>query len=78
MQKELIFVSRTAGVAKETNRPYDILTLSNGLRAGNVSFDSKLDTSSLKEGDHVKATFVVDLNYENRWTARLVELVKVK
>jgi len=80
MPKTLIFVDRKAGLAKDTQKPYDILTLSNGLRAGNVYMKdaTSINTDGFKEGDKVEAKFEVDLNYANNWTAVLISLSKVK
>jgi len=74
MQQELIFVSANAGTSSKTGRPYNIITLSNGLRAGVVNNPNGVDTTGMKEGDTVLAKFEVDLNYSNEWTVKLVGL----
>lgn len=78
MQKtKLYFVSAHAGTSKKSGQPFNIITLSNGLRAGVVGNPHNLDVTELREGDEVEAGFDIDLNYNNEWTVKLVSLEKI-
>lgn len=71
---KLIFVSANSGTSQKSGRPYNIITLSNGIRAGVVNNPNNLHTDDFDEGDEVIAGFDVDLNYNNEWTLKLVSL----
>lgn len=72
--QKLIFVSSHAGTSKKTGQPYNIVTLSNGIRAGVISNPENIDCSIFEEGQEVVAGFEVSLNYSNEWTLKLVSL----
>jgi len=73
----LIFVGAHSGTSKKNGRPYNIITLSNGMRAGVINNPNNIDTSGLEEGDQVLAEFDVDLNFLNEWTIKLVSLKRI-
>jgi len=75
---EVVFVSRHAGIGKESQKPYDILAISNGIRTGSISFDPTIGTELLKEGDKCIATMQVTMNFKNEWGVYLTKLVKAK
>lgn len=78
MQKTLVFVSANSGTSKKTGNAYNLITLSNQLRAGTLNNPLKLDTSHLKEGDEIRVTFDLDLSYKNEFILIPTKIEKIK
>lgn len=71
---KLFFVDAIAG--EKNGRKYSLVSLSDGLRTATTNNPNSIDTSHLTEGDEVKATFDVAINFRNEFQTTLVALDK--
>lgn len=63
MKKTFIFVEYRTGVSKESQRPYQILTLSDGLRSAQFPNPKGLDFTQYNEGDRLLLELDLKINY---------------
>lgn len=71
--QSVIFVSSNAGTS-EKGRRYDLVTLSDGLRAFTVNNPKQIDFSKYKEGDKLDIQFKL----KGSWTGKGVDVEIVK
>jgi len=72
---DLKFVDYKQG--EKDGRKYYLLTLSNGIRSATTFPKTPIDASSLKEGDDVRVTFNIEIDYNNRFVAQPVDIYPI-